>query len=276
MNKTAGVWVLGTILVVALGAAWAWAEGPSGQPGSDQELKSGLKDAARDAQDARDDAARQQDDAQADAPKRPPTPNERRIAEIDELVKKADELRQKLPEVEKKVEKAIGNLVDGSRKPVEERTVREELFRGQPSQAAKQFRQLVLAIVKVHDEIKVIEMSVMKKSAGASKIRTLQPEQKSHLEELESGARKKAIDALEAEIKLFERIHDRGGITACYKQILSLDKENVTARNYFRDLKKTLKEENEARRKAASNSNSDSNGGGYSGTGNHRPSSRGY
>jgi len=210
---------------------------------SDDQLVEGLRKAA----DESGKQAEEQKEAEEaeEAPKRPPTPFGRKLEEMEKLVRRAEELKAKIPDLEAKVNAAIAKLTDGSRKPVETKTLQQELAENRPSKAAKTYRDLTLTIAREYEKAKAPLLQAYKSGLALEKMRTGEEDLKVTAEAATVKAKEQIIEVLTTLVGVYERIHDAAHVTACYKQILMLDKENAAARAYFKELAEKAKREKE-------------------------------
>jgi len=214
------------------GAPAKTGEKPAGEekPPSDKDLTQGLQEAAGEAKEQAKEAEEEP------TPKRPPTPFGRKLEGAERLARKARAMKAKIPAMEAKVNAVVAKLTDSSKQPVDTKTLRQQLAENRVSKAAKTFRNLHLAVAREYEKVKGLLLQVRKNCAALEQMRTSDDDLKVAAEALGAGAKEEIVEVLTKLIAIYELIHDEAKVTACYRQILAIDRENVTARAYFKEL----------------------------------------
>lgn len=211
---------------------------------SDKDLTEGLKDTVKkteDAKEAQKEATADETKAEPDKPKRPPTPYERKLEEIEDLVAKAKEHREKLPALETKINEEVAKLTDSAKNPVEPKQLREELAANRLTRASKTYRNLNLSLAKEWEKVKVMLFQALKSCMALEKTRTNDEDLKVKGEALTASVKEQCVEVLLKLAEIYERISDEDSVTACYRQILAVDKDNAMARTYFKELEEKKK-----------------------------------
>lgn len=213
---------------------------------------------------AKDDSKKADDDKTSDAktevekPKPaalPATPYERKLQEVEKQVAAAKAHKEKIPEVEAKVNVQISKLTDSSKKPIEPRELQRELAEHRPSKAARTYRDLNLALAREYEKVKSMLLAALKSCLDLERMKTADEDLKVKAEALAASIKEQCIEVLLKLAGIYESVAEDESVTSCYKQILALDKENSAAVTYFKELK-----EKEKQRR---NNNTDDGSGSY-------------
>ena len=208
---------------------------------TDADLAKGLKEVVEEKKAEADEA----DDAEKPtAPKRRLTPYERTLQQAKTLVDNAAKQKAKIPAIEAKVNAKVAKLTDSAKNPVEVRTLQQELAENRLTRASKTYRDLNLAVAREYEKVKAMLFMALKNCLTLGKMKAPDEDTKVRGEALTASIKEECVDVLTKLAGLYERVSDTAKVTACYQQILAVDRENAAARTYFKELKEREKEGN--------------------------------
>lgn len=171
---------------------------------------------------------------------------ETKLAQLEKKMTKADEVLGKLPEIQEKLNEQIGKLTDGAGKPVDASTLQKELADNKASQAAQQYKSLMLQLVKFHQQIGNLYLNVY---VAAHKLDNPEIDYGNELAErrrtLEESAGQKFVSNEIIIAGQLDSINEKKAMEQAYARIIAVDKTNAEAVKYFEEKKQREKEKKE-------------------------------
>ncbi|NIA20722.1 MAG: hypothetical protein GWP05_01870 [Anaerolineaceae bacterium] len=254
-----GVLVVGLVLCI-VSASVAVADPAAEQPPRENaaekpkpEDKPGDEDKPAENPQASDKPDQEKDQ---DKPKPSPVTNEyeRKMLAIKKRVAEAEKLQEKVSKAEFKVNAQISKMRDSSKKPVDTALLREEIAEHHPSRNAKIYRKLTLTLAGGQEKLAGVFAKAWSDCVKLKKMDVQEEDLKTKGEALVAGVKDQYIAALMKLAIFYERVSETKKVTACYTQILKVDRKNSAALSYFKELEKK-----------ESDNGGGSYGGGYSG-----------
>jgi len=184
-----------------------------------------------------------------EAPRIPPPPPslyEQKLVKLEADLAKTKEELGKIPAIETKVNELIGNLTDSAKKPVDLRTIQQELAEKRPSQAANEYKKLQLGLAAAYEKVKAELLAEIKASTDLDKLTTKDEALKGRNEDLRTGATTTCVEVLTKLVAIYERIGEAKQVENTYRLILALDKNNGAAIAYFREQEAKKKNPNKS------------------------------
>lgn len=172
------------------------------------------------------------------------TPYEKKMGDIKKHIADADKLKEKLPEVESKVNAEVAKLKEGDR-PADTKKLQEELARHGGSQNAKAYQKWNGALASYIEGI----IAKLHKAVAAGKeledMKAPDDDVKARGEALAASAKEQYIEMLLKVASVYERIAETAQTQNAYRRILAVDKENSAALTYFKEAAKPKEKKEE-------------------------------
>jgi len=184
------------------------------------------------------------DETDEDKPEDKPKPSraandyELKILGIKKWVAEAEKLREKVGKAESKVNAQISKMLDSSRRSVDTAVLREEIAEHHPSPNAKIYRKLTLALAGGQEKVAGALAKAWSSCLKLKKMDVQEEDLQTKGQALMASVKDQYIAALMKLATYCERISETKKVTACYTQILRVDKKNSAALSYFKELKK--------------------------------------
>jgi len=188
----------------------------------------------------------------------PTTPYEKKIAGAEKFVADAKAVLAKLPDMEVKVADAVSKMKDSAQKPVDVKKLQEELQGHAPSANARTYRDLTHQLIAVHAAAVGLLGKALAECTALAGMTAPNDAAKKQADTLTASVKEQCLAELTKMAGLYERVGERDNVTACYRQMMAIDRNNSAALAYFKELAQKEKE-----RKAGG-------GGGYSQSGTGR------